>query len=545
MNALRPARIPGGRRRWRLAAASMIAPSLAATQVAGAVRASAATLNVCPRGCPFTQLAPAIAAARDGDTIAIGRGTYRGGIVINVSVKLVGEGPGSTVIRGGDSVVTIGTFHGTSEPTVSITGVTITGGVARSSPRAVFIGIDGVEALGGGIEIPEGPTGGKLGATVTITDSVITGNRVAPTRTVSSPGGVVCPSGSPCPYAWAAGGGIDSWGTLTLNRTTVSDNLVGSASGLSGLASDVEGGGIMSHRGPLIIRDSVISGNRAGATGPNGRFADTGGVFVARGQLTMVDTSVRGNSATLDASLPRSVDMLAIAGGVHVGSGATGSIRGSNISGNSVSMTNTVGDAAAWSGGVHSDGDVELRDVVIADNSVISRSSSGNAIGDSGAGEVSGVITDTRLVGNTVSVTASQGDATASAGASIVAGSMRGSVVTGNHARASSAKGTALVAGGGLALGGPLSLGDTVVSGNTGEALGLAGSAQGGGVYTASQANGAPGGPLTLIDSAVTRNSVSGSAAITVQGGGVFAGFPVTSTDSLIARNSPDQCHGC
>src|SRR5205085_7914391 len=63
---------------------------------------------------------------------------------------------------------------------------------------------------------------------------------------------------------------------LTLDHTTVSDNRVGSASGLSTLASDAQGGAITSWLDVLTIRHSVIAGNVAGATAPNGRFAEIG-----------------------------------------------------------------------------------------------------------------------------------------------------------------------------------------------------------------------------------------------------------------------------
>jgi hypothetical protein len=66
--------------------------TMAALLVLAPGQASAATLNVCPSGCPYTQLAPALAAAHHGDTIRIGPGTYDGGVTIDVSVKLVGAG---------------------------------------------------------------------------------------------------------------------------------------------------------------------------------------------------------------------------------------------------------------------------------------------------------------------------------------------------------------------------------------------------------------------------------------------------------------------
>ena len=110
----------------------------------GPGHASAATQAVCPSGCTFTQIAPALAAAKNGDTISIGAGTYDGGLTIDKSVKLVGAGSGRTTISGGGPVLTIGTFGASSEPTVMIDGVTITGGVTRSSPESTpFTGHEG------------------------------------------------------------------------------------------------------------------------------------------------------------------------------------------------------------------------------------------------------------------------------------------------------------------------------------------------------------------------------------------------------------------
>ena len=77
-------------------------------------------------------------------------------------------------------MLTIGTFGAATEPTVSIDGVTITGGVTTSSPESVpFVGKPNVYAAGGGIEIPPAD-GFQPGASVTITNSAIVGNRVHP-----------------------------------------------------------------------------------------------------------------------------------------------------------------------------------------------------------------------------------------------------------------------------------------------------------------------------------------------------------------------------
>ena len=129
----------------------LLVPAVTTLLVSGAGPVSAATLNVCLSGCPYTQIAPAVAAAKDGDTIRVGPGTYRGGITIDSSIQLAGAGAGSTVIRGGAHVLTMGAFGASSEPTVSVSGVTITGGIARSSPESTpFYGEEGVAAGGGG-----------------------------------------------------------------------------------------------------------------------------------------------------------------------------------------------------------------------------------------------------------------------------------------------------------------------------------------------------------------------------------------------------------
>ena len=347
-----------------------------ATNPSGQTRA--ATLAVCPSRCAFRQIAPAIAAASPGDTVQVAAGIYAGGITIDKGLRLVGAGAGTTIIAGGGPVVTIGTFGAADEPTVSIIGVTITGGVTRSSPESMpFSGAEDVAAFGGGIEIPPNAdfTGG---ATVTISNSIITGNRAAPTSAVDS--GIPCPPdititciNGDLPFAWAAGGGIDNWGTLTLANTTVSNNRIGSASGLSTDASQVSGGAIQNWLGPLTIKNTLITGNHAGAAAPDGQSADSGAIFLQGGTLTMRNSSVSDNEASLSAAMPSDVagNMAAVAGAIHITPNvSTATIDHTTIAGNSARMANTLGDATAFSGGIHVDVGVtfELTNSVVSDN---------------------------------------------------------------------------------------------------------------------------------------------------------------------------------
>lgn len=526
----------------------------AATIAAG--RASAATLTVCPSGCAFTQIAPALSAASNGDTISIGAGTYDGGLAVDKSVKLVGAGSGRTTISGGGPVVTIGSHATTTEPSVTVAGLTISGGITQSSWQT-GAGV-GVIARGGGVEIPPNAVFSG-GATVAISNSVITGNRVAPTAT--GPFGPPCPDGNPCPFAGAFGGGIDNWGTLTLENTTVSNNRIGTAAGLSNVASDAEGAGIHSDLGTLTISNSVIVGNRASASAPNGRFADSGALFLDSGALKMSNTSVTDNSASLAAAFPSSVELGVNAGAIHVSNQAqSATISNSTISGNAATMTNSVGDAVAGSGGLHTDIDVSensnlfaLNNDVIANNRVTSTTiggSSGNADGSSGAGEISGTMSNIRLTGNAVEVSAANGDATGEGGATVFdGGTITNGIVAENQIRVASAHGSASVKGGGVFAAVDLTLRNTPVTRNAGSVTGASGSALGGGIYDVAfpfGQDGPPGGPLVLQNSAVTANALTGSAAITLQGGGLYLlGEPLTRTNSTIAQNTPDDCFGC
>jgi hypothetical protein len=524
-----------------------------AIAVGGASAAtSAGARSICVGSMPgcFSTIQAAVNAAQDGDTIMIAPGTYAGGVTIDVSMTIKGAGAKETVISGGGPVLTIGQAFAASEPTVSISGVTITGGVTHSSFVEAFVG-PGVIALGGGISVPPAANFAQ-GATVSIANSVVTGNKAEPTTAIDS--GLPCPPdititciNGDLPFAQGAGGGINTFGPLTLTNTTVSDNQVGGP-----VASDAGPGGITSIEGGLTLKNSTVTDNQAIASAPNGRFAETGGVAVFGGTLTVDGSRISGNNASLSASMPNDIQdgTLAIGGGMHIGDGVSpATITNTTISGNSISATNTVGDANAFSGGLHTDGTFELSNDLISNNSVsvaTLEGSTGNAAGDSGAGEWAGTVTNTRVFGNSVSASSVDGDAIADAGATIFAGTMANSAIGDNHVQASSPQGSAIDRGGGLVAGDVITLRNTAVSGNTADASGLAGFARGGGIFDVDESpNGPPGGLLTLINSRVTGNALSGSAAITLQGGGVFATNPVSLTNSMIVGNVPDQCFGC
>jgi hypothetical protein len=517
---------------------ALLAPAVAVVvPVVGIAQASAATVDVCPSGCPYTQLAPALAAAHSGDTITIGPGTYAGGVTIDVSVRLLGAGPGATVIRGGGPVLSIGVAGAASEPTVTIDGVTVTGGVAigNLAPES---------GRGGGIYIPRA-AGPSTGATVTIRNSVISGNSAAPRVAIES-------DDPCCPFADSGGGGISNDGTLTLDNTRVSDNRADAA---SGLASNAIGGGILNRAfGSLTLKHSVVTDNHAEVTPPNGRFAPGGGIAVVGGTLTITDSLVSDNTADTSSAVPTGVEQEATAGGIQVQGNASATIRSTTITGNSVRSTNTVGDAIAFSGGLHTDGPLVLSDSLISDNSVTATTaagSTGRADVDSGAGEINTdtTISNTRFTGNSATATSSAGVAHAAAGGILTAAfdqmTISDSVISANHATATTTSGSSTVDGGGIANIGVLTLRNTGVSDNSGTASGPDGALRGGGIFVGSVPDGPPSPRLALVDSAVSHNTLTASPGITAQGGGLYSLFPVTLTNSVITQNVPDQCYGC
>jgi hypothetical protein len=559
----------GGRRRVLPAAVTILAVGGLAL---AAEPAQAASVCVGSGGGCYPTIQAAVNAAHAGDAITIRAGAFAGGVTIDKSVSLRGAGAASTVIRGGDHVLTIGTYGAASEPTVSISGVTITGGVARSSPESVpLFGKAGAWAAGGGIEIPPGAHLAD-GATVMISDSVITGNRANPRTSI--PSGISCPGGFPhgqCPFAPATGGGIDSWGALTLIRTAMTGDSAGAAPGQPGTTSDADGGGIYSRQGGLTLDHAIVSGNRATAASPAGRFAEGGGIWAGvpdflpgsdSGQETLVirDSVISGNTSSLSTDLPAEFggqvqNLVANGGGVTV-SGRTPTITVENtvISKNTAVATTPNGAGGAIDAGMFvSAGSLDMSGSVVSGNRDITEAAHSDGVGSSGSAlevDGGGTISNSRITGNFSSMDSPHSAAGVSGALGIFGNdsmlTVRDSAITGNMATASSSTGSADVQGVGVFNGGLLTLVNVTVSDNSGKATGPSGSAQGGGIWNATDVT-SPPVQLTLDHTTVTRNSVTGSHGITVQGGGLFSAPPATVVvrNSLITLNVPDQCSGC
>ncbi len=305
----------------------------------------------------------------------------------------------------------------------------------------------------------------------------------------------------------------------------------------------------------LTLRNSEVSDNVARAVPPNSRFAIGGGIFTRFGStLTLADSIVSGNAVDFSTSFPADTPggLSVQSGGIKIGGNTTTTrveIRGSTISGNSVAASSSGGEVGDFAGGIDDDGWLVLRDSDVSDNRV-SATGVGNVYVDGGALEVetAATISNTRFTGNRVHASAPTGLALSLGGgiftATTDAVTMSDSIVAGNAAESTTLSGSVLVQGGGILNGGLLELRSTGVTDNNAIGTGSSGVVQGGGIWNGDGFD-PPSVQLSLRDSTVLRNTLSGSAALTLQGGGLFTTFPVTLVDSVIAQNAPDQCFGC
>ena len=272
-------------------------------------------------------------AAGDGtaDTIILPAGTYTltgailedlnasGDLDISKAVTIQGAGATATFIDGNGTVTSDRVIHVTAAVTLTLDGVTITGGSASTD--------------GGGIY--------SSGA-VTVTNSTISGNSaVLDSGGIFSVGAVTVTdstiSGNSATFNF---GGIYSEGALLVTDSTISANSAGN-----------HVGGIFSNSA-VTVTNSTISGNSA--------VNDSGGIF-SNGAVTVTNSTVSGNSAGLDGGGIYSKDVVTLTNSTITGNSApTGggvyAASGTITLTNSIIAGNTGGDCAVGGGSFSSSG---------------------------------------------------------------------------------------------------------------------------------------------------------------------------------------------
>jgi hypothetical protein len=197
-------------------------------------------------------------------------------IVIKKSITVAGAGAGVVSIHAGtnDRVFEI-SDDGASHPSVTILGVTITGGNAGAMG-------------GGGVELDPLES-------LTLNEVVVTGN----STTLGFPGGGVVNNAGTLVIqrstisgntGGAEGGGVGALSFGTDNpTTTISDSVVSGNSTPMGR----DGGGVGNIGGALAIERSTISGNTSLGSG-SGVATETGGTG-SDGKMSLIDSTVAGN----------------------------------------------------------------------------------------------------------------------------------------------------------------------------------------------------------------------------------------------------------
>jgi hypothetical protein len=287
--------------------------------------AQAATLDVCPSGCPYTTIQQALAAAASGDTISVAPGTYPGGFTIGKNVTVAGSASGQTTVRGtGRAGVGITVAAGV-RATIEALTVDAAGGDAVYNDGtltlrfAAITGANNNEALanfGGTLTVDYTTVSGNNApgifnyhgaaptvGTVTIYRSTITGNGGPISGGIENGDIMTIGQSTITGNAGERAGGIDNFGALAIWGTTIGGNNGGGISnGVSGTTGPTS---------TLTLRRVTIEDNSGGPVGGiwngiNGlaRLDDTrvihntglsfGGIY-NQGRLTLTDSIVRHN----------------------------------------------------------------------------------------------------------------------------------------------------------------------------------------------------------------------------------------------------------
>ena len=424
------------------------------------------------------------------------------------SVQLVGAGAGATTIEGGGPVITIGELDGIDQPTVSISRVTITGGLNDSAPVPF--------AAGGGVWILPGRQRDRCDGH----DHRQRHHREPGRPEDDSP---LCGI-----LRVRAGGGIDNAGTLTVTNTRITDNVAGSTA-CGPLRRELRRGRGHPERAPGDADPAAQLRERQ----PGRREPAERAQHRRRWDRQLRGADGRGQRRQRQPLRRRGLGSELVllrrlheanAGGLYLAPASSTTITRSRISGNSVHSTNTAGDASAEAGGIDAEGSLLLTNSSVENNTAVA------TVPASRASSPRRTAAGSRYVAPPSYATAASAD---------------------NSLSATSETGAALASGGGLAnIGGGLTLERTVVAANSASATGVGGFNLGGGILNVLFGGGPP--ELTLTDSVITANRLAASDGVLSQGGGLYTAdpftgspFPVTMTRTLIEGNKPDQCVGC
>jgi hypothetical protein len=270
-----------------------------------------------------------------GLTVSNGHTDLGGGIYNETTASLQ-----DSALQGNSATTSGGGVYNVSS--LTLTNCTLTGNAVAGGPGAGYgggvdndgtvtalncivssnsvTGAGQTNGLGGGIR-----NSGTLG----ITNSVVNGNVASDSGggifnegtlalNTSTVGSNLANSGSGTGH----GGGIaNTFGTVTVDRSTISSNSVGVAGANPGL-----GGGMANDTGSLVICNSTLSGNIAGGGSVPANPPYGGGIFNGVGSVMMSDSTITANVVNGNTSQD--------GGGLFNSAGTVESIKNNILAGN-------------------------------------------------------------------------------------------------------------------------------------------------------------------------------------------------------------------
>jgi CSLREA domain-containing protein len=315
-------------------------PGSAAICAGSAIKADAAGVVSDERGFPLSSCVDAgavqsnyVEVQASGDS-GLGAGDCPGSsCTLRDAIAAAGSADGDIYFANGVSTVNLNPGNGTlaptgSLPTINVVGpgastLTINGSGSSGSQLSVFTSSPSIGAtmaiygatITGGYSAYGGGIDSNSGGTVSVLDSVVTGNTATQTGGGVLANGTAVIAGSAITgnMASLSGGGVQTIGQLTITDSTVSgNNLYGS--------SAVYGAGIL-NIGTMTMNESTVNGNTISTLASSGYGA---GVF-ATGAITSINNTIANNSDMATGG----------AGGGIEASSATLTLANSIVSGNS------------------------------------------------------------------------------------------------------------------------------------------------------------------------------------------------------------------
>jgi len=268
--------------------ASLAASGRAAPLAAAPLRA----ITVCPEGCDYADVQPAIDAAGFGDTLLIGAGLYVENLVIRKSLELRGLDRSTTIIDGGGAGSVVYVDAGTA---VTLSGLTLRGGSSDSGSGILNLGAVTVRDcdIVNNRTQAERSFGGALfnyGGTVLIEDSTIDGNEASYGGAIFNTGDVRLFTSQVKNNIGRLGGGAvyNRTGFILMNAMHVGGNRVTTAGF----------GGALYNADLAAVANSVIEGNRAAEFG-GALYQYAGGLYVSNTTLSANEGAYGGGGIYL------------------------------------------------------------------------------------------------------------------------------------------------------------------------------------------------------------------------------------------------------